>query len=279
MRVVEVRLMKFFINSPITSLNVYGVKSPKGKRIKVNGRVFNSITYRKEGTVKLNFADKTLVSHPGCITFTPKHTDYSTEILNDTHMIAIHFDYPCENGDAQPFVYENTNHIMCNLFDEIYEKYSAEDNDNYECYSIFYKILSEVKKYFIIGQNKKIIPSVVLAKQLIENNFRDNNFNIDRLVSTLSISASYLRREFKTAYGVSPIEYLKHVRLQNAILLLSADYYLVEELAEKCRTRNLVLYVPSWFAKLFAYQTISIDMPNGIQEFYVEKRLSFLLLE
>lgn len=52
-----------------------------------------------------------------------------------------------------------------------------------------------------------------------------------------------------------------------------------EELAEKCRTRNLVLYVPSWFAKLFAYQTISIDMPNGIQEFYVEKRLSFLLLE
>lgn len=52
-----------------------------------------------------------------------------------------------------------------------------------------------------------------------------------------------------------------------------------EDIALRCRTRNLVLYVPSWFAKLFAYQTISIDMPNGIHEFYVEKRLTFLLLE
>lgn len=52
-----------------------------------------------------------------------------------------------------------------------------------------------------------------------------------------------------------------------------------EDIAMRCRTKNLVLYVPSWFAKLFAYQTISIDMPNGIHEFYVEKRLSFLLLE
>lgn len=247
--------MNLFINSPITSLNVYDVKNPKGKLVKVSAREFNSITYRKEGTAKLNFDGKTLVSHPGCITFTPKNTSYTTEITNSTHMIAIHFDYPCKSECAEPFVYENNNHIICNLFDEIYEKYSAEDADNYECYSIFYKILSELKKHFETKHIPKITPAVVRAKLLIENNFRDNNFNIDSLVSTLPISASYLRREFKSAYGVSPIEYLKYIRLQNAKHLLSADYYSVEELAEKCGYSGASYFIQS-FKKSTGYSPI-----------------------
>jgi len=238
--------MNIFINSPITSLNVYDVKNPKEKLIKVRAREFNSITYRKKGTVKLNFGGKILISHPRCITFTPKNTNYTTETIDDTHMIAIHFDYPCKNELAEPFVYENSNHIMCSLFEEIYKKYSVEDANNYECYSLFYKLLSELKKHFEIKQNKKIIPAVVQAKYLIENNFRDGNFNIDCLVSMLPISASYLRREFKTAYGVSPIEYLKHVRLQNAMSLLSADYYSVEELAEKCGYSGVSYFIQSF---------------------------------
>lgn len=238
--------MNLFINSPISKLNVYEVKSPKGKLTKVYGREFNSITYRKEGTVKLNFADKTLISQPGYITFTPKNTAYTTEIIKDTHMIAIHFDYPCKSEKNGAFVYENTSPGICSLFNKIFEKYSAEDADNYECYSLFYKLLSELKKQFTTRENKKIIPSVVLAKQLIENNFRDSDFNIDCLVSSLPISASYLRREFREAYGFSPIEYLKHIRLQNAISLLSADYYSIEELAGKCGYSGVSYFIQSF---------------------------------
>lgn len=238
--------MNFFINSPILSLSVYDVKSPKRKLTEVTAREFNSITYRKEGIVKLDFDGKTLISHPGCVTFTPKNTDYATEVISNTHMIAIHFDYVCKSECVEPFVFESSNRKICNLFDEIYEKYFAEDADNYECYSAFYRLLSELKKQFLFRQNKKIAPSVVRAKVLIENNFRDNNFNIDSLVSILPISASYLRREFKSAYGVSPIEYLKYVRLQNAKHLLSADYYSVEELAEKCGYSGASYFIQSF---------------------------------
>ena len=248
--------MSFFINSPITSLNIYDVKSPKGKLTKVRGREFNSITYRKEGTVKLNFDGKTLISHPGCITFTPKNTDYTTEIVNNTHMIAIHFDYPCVSENIEAFVYENSSPIVCSLFDEIYEKYSAEDADNYECYALFYRLLSELKKYFASRQNKNTTSAVALAKQQIENKFRDNSFNIDSLVSTLPISASYLRRAFKAAYGVSPIEYLKHIRLQNAMSLLATDYYSVEELAEKCGYSGASYFIQS-FKKSTGYSPMA----------------------
>lgn len=238
--------MKFFINSPITSLNIYDVKTPKGKLTKVRAREFNSVSYRKEGTAKLNFGDKTFISHPGCITFTPKNTDYTTEITDNTHIIAIHFDFPCKNGNPEPFVYENNSPKISGLFDEIYEKYSAEDTDNYECYAVFYRLLAELKKHFEGRQSKGTTPAVLLAKQLIENNFRDNNFNIDSLVSALPISASYLRREFKAAYGVSPIEHLKYVRLQNAKSLLSTDYYSVEELAEKCGYSGASYFIQSF---------------------------------
>jgi AraC-like DNA-binding protein len=261
---MEVYLMNLFINSPITSLNVYDVKSPKGKLTRVNGREFYSITYRKKGTVKLNYAGKTLISNPGCITFTPKKTDYTTEIKVDTHMIAIHFDYPCKDESIEPFVYKNSNHKICSLFDEIYEKYSAEDTDNYECYSLFYNLLSELKKHFITNVNKGIIPYVVKAKLLIENNFRNSNFNIDCLVSKLPVSAQYLRREFKSAYGVSPIKYLNYVRLKNAISLLSAGYYSIEELSRKCGYSSVSYFIQS-FKKSTGYS------PTEYKRIYITK--------
>lgn len=238
--------MDFFINSPITSLSVYSTKITKRKLIKVYKREFNTITYIKEGIVKFNFADKTLISHPGCITFIPKNTDYTTEIKSDTHIIVILFDYPRKIEKAEPFVYEMNNQVICNLFDEILEKYSAEGTDNYECYSLFYKLLSELKKYFVKNENKGIIPAVIQAKLLIDNNFRDSKFNINCLVSNLPISASYLRREFKTSYGVSPIEYLKRIRLQNAISLLSSGYYSIEELAGKCGYSGVSYFIQSF---------------------------------
>ena len=71
------------------------------------------------------------------------------------------------------------------MFDEIYKKYSAEDIDNYECYSLFYKLLSELKKNFESRENKKIIPAVVRAKQLIESSFRTADIHRQNIKSCI----------------------------------------------------------------------------------------------
>lgn len=244
--------MNSFIKSPITSLNVFDVKTPKGRLTKVNARDFYSLTYRKQGTVKININGKTLVSTQNCVTLTPKNTDYVTEVTSDTHMIAVHFD--CNHGDLpiEPFVYENANHQICRLFDEAYQNYSADDAGNYKCYCAFYKLLAEIEKLLVTKQNRGIVPAVVEAKKKIEASFQNPDFNIDYLVSKLSISASYLRREFKKAYGATPIEYLKYIRLQNAISLLSTDYYSVKELAEKCGYCSASYFIQS-FKKSMGY--------------------------
>ena len=71
----------------------------------------------------------------------------------------------------------------------------------------------------------------------------------------LDISASYLRSEFKNAYGVTPIEYLKHIRHQNALSLLASDYYTVEELAEKCGYGSASYFIQS-FRKITGYSPL-----------------------
>ena len=234
--------MNNIIKSPVISLSAYDIKSPKGKITKVSGRSFHSLTYRKQGTVKINIGDKTLISTAG-------------GIMQDTHLIAIQFDCLDENMYNIPFVLDSNNQQLRQLFELVVKKYSTDDVNNYECFSYFYKILAEIEKHFRKKQESKIIPAVLEAKSKIEKNFADNNFNIDSLVSELPISASYLRNAFKKAYSVSPIDYLKYVRQQNAISLLSSSYYSVEELAEKCGYSSASYFIQA-FRKSTGYSPL-----------------------
>lgn len=234
------------INSPVTSLNVYYIKSKKEKISKVNGRPFCSLTYRTSGMVEIDINGKSFISEAGCITFIPKNQRYSTEIIEDTHMIAIHFNVLDEKMFNVPFIIKNTNPQLHQLFDSVLQNYSAENPNNFECYSYFFQILAEIEEHFTKKQESKINPAIKEAKLKIDKNFMHENFNIDTLVSELSVCSSYLRREFKKHYSFSPIEYLKYVRLQNAISLLASNYYSIEEIAMKSGYSSTSYFIQSF---------------------------------
>ena len=220
--------------SPIISIQVYDVKTPKHNLVEVNERPFYALTYRKQGSVKIIIDGKTMVSNKNCITLTPKNKTYTTEVLEDTHMIAIHFDCLNDSAFQTPFVFENHNPLLAELFDLLYKKYSADDAYNYTCFSYFYELLELVIKHLKSTRESKLNPKIIKAKKEIDAHFTDNDFNINKLAESLSVNTSFLRREFKKAYAVSPIAYLKDARLQKALLLLLSDYYSVDEIAKEC---------------------------------------------
>lgn len=234
------------IKSQVTSLDVYNIKQKNGKAIKVKARPFHSISYRKQGTVKIDIGEETFLSNNHCITFIPKNRDYTAENIQDTHMIAIHFDVADDSAFTCPFMLVNTNQKLEQLFDSVLNNYSPEDFNNYECYSYFYKILAEIEKLFLEKAESVINPSVSKAKEIIERNFRDNNFNIDSLVDLINISASHLRSEFKKHYSFTPIEYLKYIRLQNAISLLASNYNSIEDIALKSGYSSASYFIQSF---------------------------------
>lgn len=226
--------MMNIIKSPIISIKVYDVNSQKHNLTKVKGRPFYALTYRKKGIAKINIDGKTIVSSKNCITLTPKNKNYTTEIIEDTHIIAIHFECLDDTAFQTPFAIENTNPLVPELFDMIYKNYSAKDNYNYKCFSIFYELLEEILHPLKTNEESKLNPKILKAKQEIGKHFTDNDFNINKLADSLSVNTSYLRREFNKAYSISPISYLKKIRLQSAVSLLLSDYYSIEDIAKKC---------------------------------------------
>lgn len=238
--------MKNIIKSPIISLNAYELKESAGKTAEVKGRPFYSLTYRKQGKVMNTTAEKTFVSTPGSITFMPKNQIYRANIMVDTHLIAIHFDCLDNTEPGEPFVLDGSDGHLAHLFELVYKTFSTDGNNIHECYSHFYHLLAEIGKLFKKEEESLILPAVIDAKAKIEKNFSDNNFNIDSLVSELKISPSYLRSEFKRAYSVTPIEYLKYIRHQNALSLLASDYYSIEDLAQKCGYGSASYFIQSF---------------------------------
>ncbi len=238
--------MNNIINSPIISLDIFDIKSPASKPTKVSARPFHALTYRKKGSVKIEIEGESFLSKTDCITFTPKNQSYSTEVIEDTHMIAIHFNCLDENMFNAPFILDNSNLYLQKLFDAVFDSYSTDGSNNYGCYSHFYSLLYEIEKILRQNEEKKILSEVLDAKIKIEKNFENADFNIDFLVSTLQISSSYLRREFKKAFSVTPIEYLKYVRLQKALSMLSSDYFSIDELAKNCGYRSTSYFIQSF---------------------------------
>ena len=238
--------MEYTIKSPIISLNVFDLKLNKDAKNKVKGRPFHSLSYRKEGVVKFDVGNEKFISQSDCITFIPKGKSYSTEIIEDTRFIVVHFNIYKENVFNSPFLFRDNNQQLKQLFNLVLKKYSVENINNLEAYSYFYKILAEIEYIFEKSNISKINPAVSEAKLKIEKNFTNNNFNIDSLVDSLNISASHLRSEFKKNYSMTPIEYLKYVRIQNAISLLASGYYSIEEIAIKSGYNSTSYFIQSF---------------------------------
>ena len=160
---------------------------------------------------------------PSGFTQMPKHLDYTTEILDDVHMVAIHFDLERNDTAALPAVIPVNSPTIRALFQALIKKGEDEAAD-FSRMAIFYNILAELQQQTRATSPNAILPKIRLARDLMDNGYYNPLFSIDALAQQIGISTSYLRREFLAAYGIAPIQYLKALRIRNAKrLLVSGD--------------------------------------------------------
>ena len=109
--------------------------------------------------------------------------------------------------------------------------------------SILYEIISELQR-FSQKEKRSVIPKKIRkAKEIIEDNSGDPYFSVESLVEELSVSASFLRREYRAAYGTSPKRYLKELRLSRAKELLLTDKHTVSEIAAICGYTGISYFI------------------------------------
>ena len=139
------------------------------------------------------------------------------------------------------------------LFDKIISE-SKDEPDNYTS-ALISSHLQEILIYarrlsndrFII--NDDIKSKVLKLQNILENNYQ-SDITIDEICKGLYISTFYLTRSFTKYIGISPKQYLMHIRLNNAGKLLKSSKLSIAEIAEKSgfqSTSNFIAYFKKYF--------------------------------
>jgi AraC-like DNA-binding protein len=93
-------------------------------------------------------------------------------------------------------------------------------------------------------------PAIAQALRILTRHAADPLFGVERLAELLGMHRSTLARSFAKAVGVSPLEYLTRLRVQNALTLLKQSTLSVAEIAQQCGYSD-----PNYFSRLIRRHT------------------------
>lgn len=107
-------------------------------------------------------------------------------------------------------------------------------------------VASESKSIQAESANEKMLAKVT---RVIEDNISDPDLNVNMLCEKCGLPNKNLYRLVKKHIGVSPLEYIKRIRLQKAAILISQQRFTISEICYMVGFNT-----PSYFAKCFQQQ-------------------------
>lgn len=214
-----------FDNLSFQILGVLSIDHPRGF-FRVKGRQYAALAYRVSGVAEFNFDGKLITSNPGDITFIPENISYHVR-HSGGKMIVIHFT-DCNYHIAENISLTNKTYVG-NLFAELQESWEHRRS----VHGTKAKIYNILELCYELNTRTHASPLAEKAKQLIDENYSNHEFNIEVLTQKLYTSAPTLRRNFSDRFGMPPKQYLLKVRLDTAAAHLSQDFSSVSEASRK----------------------------------------------
>lgn len=242
--------MGLFGNAAVLELRSYSREFQKKETVYVPPRPFHSLTLRLSGAITVRAGSETVLSAAPCITYVPKGLAYHTEVLESGRMLVVHFTMTDE-AERMPRVLVHTPdnfESYRRLFSALADSATPGQDRNYRALSLFYSILDQLDKG-LQSRASQIPNRIRRAKAILDREFTDPQLSVTAIADRLGLSAVYLRRAFKAAYGEAPLAYLQALRLSSAKTLLESGYCTVTEVAEKCGYDSLS-YFSAAFRKL-----------------------------
>ena len=242
MRRKDVVAMTFEKHAIVTNLWINKVNFRETKAQYVSGRSFHSVSFRLSGEVAFEVNGKPYLSSENGITFMPADVNYITQVRNAGAMFIIHFKALDGIANAQPLFLNNRADLR-RVCEALCDSYWLDAENPYRCMSLLYAILDALSK------SHQVVPRRIRsAKNRLDTQFSEM-INIADLAKEAGVSEVHFRNEFKRYYGISPLHYLKQVRIDNAKQLLRSGYYTVTDAAMECGFEN-ISYFSSEFKRL-----------------------------
>ena len=215
----------------ISGLAVFEADFQKRQRVEVPARPFHSLTFRHSGSISVEAEGDALVSRADTVTYVPAGLPYATEILESGHMTVIHFETGGSRERGVPWVFVPRNPLVFhNLFTALADRFTGR-SDDYLCLSLLYEILGTMQQEAAATPETRRISE---AKRYIDKNYGMTDLSVKKLAENAGVSQVYFRKEFQRRLGITPLAYIRLVRLNNAKSFLRTGYYTVTETAGKC---------------------------------------------
>ena len=191
----------------IVSINVKG-----GDGGKVNRR-FSGLVFAKNGSVSYRMNGEEYVLDSGHVVYLPC-ADYVYEPTNDGVCYQINFDCNFDSGKflafpiSDPEIYEEKIEDLRKIF---YEENGM--HSHHASLAALYDILAALDKEFEASQQGEYSRTAI---RIMRSEFADVELSNDVIAERLNISTVYFRKLFLRETGISPMAYLRKLRMDKA---------------------------------------------------------------
>ena len=242
----------------VTKINqIWKAETKSWSRPQKYAREYDGLLYFISGAIHYDFGDFSFDATPGQVLKLPSGIPYSgIRLSNDVlSFYAIDFKTAESNEFMDfpiPFSFTPTDSEQVNnMFSLLTNKWrQASPCNQLDCKRDFYNLLSYLTKDFANNtckyNNRNRIFEIT---DYMEKNANDPDFKIEDLAKSFYMSETHLRRIFESEFGMSPINYLCSIRLENAkCMLLSQKDMNIRDIAEACGYSS-VYYFSNTFHK------------------------------
>ncbi len=217
-------------------------------------RKMNSFCLIQTGYGRFIQDGKELIAHPGDVVFNPLGSKFLIEWFGepDSRMMTLHFlfppmgnpyrkSYPQQIVKATPELERDFAFIVDNF---------ASEESSLRVLSKFYETVDTLFGMLIPDELPDASPEILRARQFIDENCC-RKLTIDEIATHCGLSRSYFQHQFKTATGLTPIEYKNRAAISIAERMLSENRGMtIEEVSELTGFEST-----AYFRRVFKKQT------------------------
>ena len=215
------------------------------------------LAYVISGSAVYDFGDQEITVVPGDVLFIGNNNGYTCKVADEgawEHMVITFTLWDAERVDILPLQFVNKSSRPKQFEDLFKEAFRVYNSGSAACnmeakalvYLIISKLLQENEKQFFKKSKYKGIKDVA---EYIKSNYKEK-ITMDDLVQISGYSISHFSRLFKELYGLSPVDYINYIRIDNAKKLLRSDMLTLSEIAEECGFSNAY-----YFSRVFKMKT------------------------
>lgn len=172
-----------------------------------------------------------IVSDPEHLIYLPQGASYGLRCVEDDLSYVIHFRAPLAETQLCNYTVENGAELVWRV------QQIMGSNDPLRRFSIMYDLLSVVASGQQSGQYAgRLIRDGV---QYLQAHYQDPELRIDDAAVCAGLSTVYFRKLFSEVYGISPIRFVRQLRMEKASRLLCELELSVEQIALVCGYKSV----------------------------------------